>query len=174
MNYAKLVTGQEFVALRLPVGPVITVRNVSPSPKPMINFNNTTAHQVDESLFNQISESTKNILGFKGAIELTIVDDAAIRELNKKYAQNDYSTDVLSWAYQETSNLFEHELIGEVYISIETAMKQADEKNHPLEYELQYLFAHGLLHVLGYDHQDEGQQAQMEQLPDRIIQGISA
>lgn len=136
----------------------------------MLNFNNTTSQEVDIALFEGVLRAARDLLVFVGTVELTLVDREAIRSLNKKYAQNDYATDVLSWAHTEANNNFEHELLGESYICLEIAAEQALTKQHSLDYELQYLFAHGLLHILGYDHQDEQTTKEMDQLTERIVE----
>lgn len=83
-----------------------------------------------------------------------LTDDSEIHQLNKKYRGVDRPTDVLSFSQQEgefpsvVSNF-----LGDVVISYETATRQAKEENHSLYRELFILLSHGILHLLGYDHE---------------------
>ena len=85
---------------------------------------------------------------------IIIVDDTRIKELNKQYRSIDEITDVLSFAFNDTSGIIEYErdIIGEVYISFPQAMRQASELDHTIDDELRWLAVHGLYHLLGYDH----------------------
>ncbi len=106
---------------------------------------------------------------FEAAVDVTLTDDERIREVNRQTRQMDRATDVLSFPmldfvqgeYQgranmdrdpETGRLF----LGDVLISLERACAQAAEYGHSPERECAYLTVHSLLHLLGYDHMDEG------------------
>lgn len=82
-------------------------------------------------------------------VELMLVDDTIIRELNLRYRLKDKATDVLSFPIDDEN------IIGQIVISVETAEEQAKELGQSLEDELQFLFTHGLLHLLGYTHDNE-------------------
>lgn len=89
---------------------------------------------------------------------IAFVSDSKIKELNKIFRNKNYSTDVLSFPYEpdqfdflETENF-----IGDIIISLETAMRQAVENSLPLEMEIKQLILHGVLHLLGYDHESDG------------------
>lgn len=91
-------------------------------------------------------------------VSIALVDDAAIRLLNEQYRGLDRPTDVLAFAMREGDHAsVAHdengaELLGDVVISVETALRQAKQQKRPLLDELTMLLAHGLLHLLGYDH----------------------
>ena len=94
-------------------------------------------------------------------VDITLVDDAAIHELNRTYRGIDRPTDVLSFALDEgeeepevDDDEIEH-LLGDVIISAPTAVRQGEEYGHGLEREMTYLAVHGMLHLLGYDHMEE-------------------
>ena len=94
-------------------------------------------------------------------VELLIVDDETIRALNSAHRGKDAPTDVLSFPLEAG---FANGLLGSVVISIDTASRQAAQNAIDLEQELQILFLHGLLHLLGYDHEtDNGEMAQKEE-----------
>ena len=91
-----------------------------------------------------------------GHAELSVVlcDDAHIQALNRDHRQIDRPTDVLSFAMQEgEGQLTDDPVLGDLVISIDTARRQAAELGHSLEHELRVLLVHGLLHLLGYDHE---------------------
>ncbi|RRJ66709.1 rRNA maturation RNase YbeY [Paenibacillus oralis] len=112
----------------------------------------------------------------EGEVALTFVDDAAIHELNRDYRGIDRPTDVLSFAMNESLDeeleiVYELEedeelddladVLGDIIISVEKAKAQSDEYGHSIEREIGFLFVHGFLHLLGYDHQDAASEAEM-------------
>ena len=100
-------------------------------------------------------------LGEHEEVDITIVTDEEIHVLNRDYRNVDRATDVLSFALDEDGGEPELvggpevHLLGDIIISAETAMRQAEEFGHGLEREIVYLAVHGLLHLLGYDHMQE-------------------
>lgn len=111
-----------------------------------------------------------------GEVDLTFVDDVQIHELNKEYRGIDRPTDVLSFSMHETTDeelqiIYEldegdeagnvPDVLGDIIISVPRAKLQSEEYGHSLERELGFLFVHGFLHLLGYDHQDEASEAVM-------------
>lgn len=92
-------------------------------------------------------------------IALRLTDDKEIQKLNAQYRQQDKPTDVLAFAALEVdSPLIALDIplyLGDIVISIDTAKRQAEQQNHPLSTELAWLSAHGLLHLLGWDHPDD-------------------
>jgi probable rRNA maturation factor len=94
-------------------------------------------------------------------IELLLVDDMHIQELNHHYRQKDKPTDVLSFPlHHQIKNM----PLGSIVISLETAKRQSKEHNHNLKDEVAILFIHGMLHLLGFDHEaDEGEMESKEE-----------
>lgn len=103
-------------------------------------------------------------------VQLLLTDDAAIRELNLRWRHKDRATDVLSFAAFEGEWMPEvpglRAILGDIVISIETATRQAERHGHTLREELAVLLAHGVLHLLGLDHErnlaEARQQAECE------------
>jgi len=88
---------------------------------------------------------------------VAVVSDARVRALNRRYRRKDRATDVLSFAAGEPGEL------GDVVIAAGVAARQARLAGHPLAVELRVLALHGLLHLLGYDHEhDDGRMARLE------------
>ena len=93
----------------------------------------------------------------RGDVTIALVSDARIRALNREYRQKDAATDVLSFPADEPGTL------GDIVIAAGVARRQATEAGHSLQTELRVLALHGLLHLLGYDHEhDDGRMARLE------------
>ena len=128
--------------------------------------------------FEQLMQITGEIEGVgSGEVALTFVDDEKIQQLNREYRGIDRPTDVLSFAMRETVDgepdlIFQDGLaepLGDIVISVQRAVAQAEEYGHSLERELGFLFVHGLLHLLGYDHQDEQAEKKMFDKQEKIL-----
>ena len=99
-------------------------------------------------------------------LSIVVTNDARLRALNRDYRDKDRPTDVLSFPYEE-----EDGPIGDVIISIDRAVAQAEAQSHSLQRELEILTLHGTLHVCGYDHEtDDGQMDRIERrLRNRLL-----
>jgi probable rRNA maturation factor len=87
-------------------------------------------------------------------LSILIIDDAAIRDINRDYLGKDRPTNVISFAMQEGEGMgVQPELLGDVVISAETAARDAAEAQISFESEIYFLLLHGILHLLGYDHE---------------------
>ena len=125
-----------------------------------------------ECEFDPLLEQIADFLG-AGDVELVFVNDDEMRKINREQRGIDKATDVLSFPYEQVSG----GLMGSVVISTDTASRVASELGHSIEYEIALLFLHGVLHILGYDHEiDNGQMRQKEKeviehfsLPDSLI-----
>ena len=89
---------------------------------------------------------------------IALVGDTKMRRLNRTYRNKDRSTDVLAFAYREVGSDVAP-LLGDVVISIPTARRQAKAFSHSLDEEVLRLLIHGVLHLVGYDHERSRQQA---------------
>ena len=101
--------------------------------------------------------------GESAEISVMFVDDARIRELNKEFRKIDQSTDVLSFPLGENGEYDVNKdtgarVLGDIIISVETAVKQAAVYGHSLQREIAFLTVHSMLHLLGHDHTDGGLQ----------------
>jgi probable rRNA maturation factor len=98
-------------------------------------------------------------------LSVALTDDQEIHELNRVFRDHDRPTDVLAFAMREGQQLgprrgagatgagHKAEILGDIVVSIETARRQAARRGRPIEAEVRMLLAHGLLHLVGYDHQ---------------------
>ena len=115
-----------------------------------------------------------------GEVTVTFVNDEEIHELNLQYRNMDKPTDVLSFSmWEEGDNeleiLYDEEEqpdnpIGDIVISAPTALRQSEEYGHTLEREIGFLFVHGFLHLIGYDHQDEASEREMIEKQEKVLQ----
>ena len=108
-------------------------------------------------------------------ISVTFVDDERIHELNKMHRNIDRSTDVLSFPLGE-DGVYDKNLetgaclLGDIVISVETAVRQAEEYGHTLQREMGFLTVHSMLHLLGYDHVNGGlEEAEMFEKQEAIL-----
>jgi probable rRNA maturation factor len=108
---------------------------------------------------------------------IVISDDDALHELNRRFRSIDAPTDVLSFVndnrgpYAVVPGDFPQQL-GDIVISVDRAQKQADEVNAALEEEMQLLVVHGVLHLLGYDHEEDKDKARMWAAQQHILQAL--
>jgi probable rRNA maturation factor len=96
----------------------------------------------------------------KASVGVLLVEDQEIKNLNRDYRGRDRATDVLSFSQLEGQLFSEHSSeLGDIVISPSQAMRQADERGNPFEQEMDMLLIHGLLHLIGYDHEKNSYQA---------------
>ena len=100
-----------------------------------------------------------------------IVDDHYIRQLNKEYRNIDKVTDVITFALEDEELITNDDirLLGDIYISLPKAKKQAQEYGHALKRELTFLAVHGFYHLLGYDHMNESDEKIMIKKQEEVL-----
>lgn len=110
----------------------------------------------------------------RAALSLSIVNDEAIRSLNQEYRGKDAATDVLSFPLGDEPDSGPSErLLGDVVISVETARRQAEAYDAPLQREIYRLLIHGLLHLKGHDHEAAGERRVMRREERRLADAIA-
>jgi probable rRNA maturation factor len=126
----------------------------------------------------RIREIIKNIIQYlkvdeNTEISILFTDDKFIKSLNKKYRGINKSTDVLTFNLEEGDLKFpevdKNKLLGDIVVSVETAQRQANNLNHNLENELMILLTHGLLHLIGYDHEEDRDNKIMQVKENEIL-----
>jgi probable rRNA maturation factor len=112
---------------------------------------------VESKLLSKIANRALEVLGLsKVELSIALVSDVQIKRLNKLYRNKDKPTDVLSFPIGE--KVEDWLILGDIVISVDTAKRQAQELGHSLEEELKRLLVHGLVHLLGYDHELGGEE----------------
>ena len=131
-------------------------------------------------------ERIAEVLGFEAETEVSVllVDDAEIRKLNQAYRGKDSATDVLSFPLEEEREDEIEPLViggpkgrmlGDIVVSVETAAAQAQAYGHSLEREMTFLLVHGLLHLLGYDHErSEADEKKMRLEEEKILTALGS
>lgn len=123
---------------------------------------------------------------YESEINITLTDNEKIREINQEYRNIDKATDVLSFPmieYIESGNFdflkeltydyFEPEsgelIMGDIIISVEKVIEQAEKFNHSQERELAFLTAHSMFHLFGYDHENDNEMKEMERMQEDVL-----
>lgn len=133
-----------------------------------IKYLNQKEFKVVTSSFSKyIKKLIQLIDAREGILNVVFVNDQYIQALNKSYRNKDRPTDVLSFSYDDG------DLVGEVYISVETAEKQAKDHNHSLLDELIKLIVHGILHIHGHDHEKDDEYKKMFAIEKRVLGKIA-
>lgn len=129
-----------------------------------------------KALFQTVFDAVIEELKLEGDYEvsLSLVSKDEIHALNREYRKIDAPTDVLTFAYMEADFLPDEPVIdlGSILICKEIAEGQAKKYNHPYKRELAFLFIHGLLHSLGYDHMKEKEAEEMFALQNKILNNL--
>ncbi|QKY69488.1 rRNA maturation RNase YbeY [Lentibacillus sp. CBA3610] len=118
----------------------------------------------------------KEEVASEAEVSVSFVSNQEIKEINRNYRQQDKPTDVISFAMQEKvgdePDIFGEDLplvLGDIVISLDKAKEQAEEYGHSLERELGFLTVHGFLHLLGYDHMNKEDEAEMFGKQDELL-----
>ncbi len=156
-------------------------------------INEQTNYQINEEKLSNLANNMLCFLENEGILEqsclknydlnkitlngdILICGNKKIHEINKEYRHKDRPTDVITFALfadDETSSDIDGEIyLGEIIISADQTKIQADENKKTFEEELHFLLSHGILHLLGFDHQDEETYTFMINLQDKILDNV--
>ncbi|WP_026476304.1 rRNA maturation RNase YbeY [Alkaliphilus transvaalensis] len=103
-------------------------------------------------------------------VSLSLVSNEEIQELNKTYRGKDYATDVLSFPLVDDEfPVGEEKLLGDIVISVEKALQQAEEYGHSFEREMSFLTVHSMFHLMGYDHMDDASEKEMRKKEEDVL-----
>lgn len=135
---------------------------------------------VDEELLGLLTQVVETALAdtvkYQTAeVGLVFTDNAYIADLNMQYRNVEGPTDVLSFAMLEGETLQDGSdsiMLGDIVISTERALQQAEEYGHGLIREMAYLTVHGVLHLLGYDHSTDAEKKAMREKEEQILSGV--
>lgn len=150
----------------------------------IVTFDNRTDFEINESILEAIEDAMLRTLlhqevNVECEISFSFVNANEIQSLNASYRKKDAVTDVLSFPMYEhfitdreniiKENPFLPLLLGDVVISMQQAITQAEEYGNSLERELTYLSVHSVLHLLGYDHMNEHDKSEMRSIEKDIM-----
>lgn len=141
-----------------------------------------------EKIINDIVEASLDYeeCPYEAEVNIILTDDEGIQEINKEFRSIDNPTDVLSFPMgdfdvpsnferlEESSEDYFHPetgelLLGDIVISVDKVMEQAEKYGHSMARELAFLVAHSMLHLCGYDHMEEAERELMEQRQEDIL-----
>ena len=131
-------------------------------------------------LIRKACTATLKLEGFDdpAEVEVTLVNDETIKEINAKFRNIDTSTDVLSFPLGENGVYDENpetgaKMLGDIVISVEHALSQADLYGHGIEREVAFLTVHSMLHLLGYDHEKGGlEKTIMREKEEKVLDAL--
>ncbi|MBU1992108.1 MAG: rRNA maturation RNase YbeY [Patescibacteria group bacterium] len=132
-----------------------------------LDFVNKTGTKVRKEDFKKLLLKCCDVIKCEvdGVVGLSLISDDEITELNKVYRGKDEPTDVLSFSYLESEEIPRDDVLGEVFISVETAKKQSIDLGN----ELRTLFVHGLLHIFGFTHDTNSDENFMNDIVQKIL-----
>jgi probable rRNA maturation factor len=129
-----------------------------------------------EAFVSRILGAAARKLDVSGEVSVSLVDDAEIHRLNREFRNVDRPTDVLSFSQLEGEYLpvevLPLPLLGDIILSVETAVRQAESYHHSVQRELAFLLVHGFLHLIGYDHQDEISEQEMFGIQEEVLEEL--
>jgi probable rRNA maturation factor len=145
--------------------------------------------KVDEALEAFVVQVVEEVLAYEQCeeefeVSISFVNNQEMRSLNKEYRNIDKETDVLSFplvefieeelnAEDENAEYIEEEIaLGDIVISMEKAVEQSEEYGHSFKRELAFLLVHGMLHLLGYDHDEEASEGEMFDKQEEILKNM--
>lgn len=136
----------------------------------IINNTNNKTDEIDN--LNILIDFTMKYLKIENVVfNIIIVDNEEIHKLNKEYRGIDKPTDVISFALEDDEMFIKTNIriLGDIYISIDKAIEQAESYEHSLNREISFLAIHGILHLLGYDHMNDEDEKEMFRLQELIL-----
>ncbi len=142
-----------------------------------VNIEAAFERDVRAPALKELAAAVVGAEGIESDAELSIVvtDDETIRDLNRRYRDRDEPTDVLSFGLEDEQSFpippGARRQLGEVVISYPTAQRQAEEAGRDVQAELLHLVVHGVLHILGYDHEEPEEERVMREKEESVLQG---
>ncbi len=130
--------------------------------------------RVDVARLRRVANAVLRGIGqSKAELSVALVDDASIAELNGQYRAKPRPTDVLSFSLVE-GDFADHRggMLGDVVISVETAAMQAAERHRSLDETVARLLVHGVLHLIGHDHEDDAEARAMQAEERRLLKAL--
>lgn len=132
---------------------------------------------IDDELIELMEKVMKECLAleekdFDTEISVSFVNNKEIQELNREYRNVDSSTDVLSFPMTDDFSLIHIPILGDIVISLEKALSQAEEYGHSFNREVAYLTAHSMFHLLGYDHMKEDEKQVMRKKEKQVMKSL--
>ncbi len=144
----------------------------------LINDNEVISEDVIKKMTTAASYILKseNIDEGRAEISVSVVTGEEIKSLNSDYRSKNEITDVLSFPQYDDIGTISDEnpiMLGDVVVCDKKILEQAEENGHSFDREFLYLFVHSLLHLLGYDHMDEGAKSEMRTIEKEVMEKLA-
>jgi len=137
---------------------------------PVFIENISSDSRVKLSSLKKLAQKILKDFDEKGDLNIILVSDSFMRRLNQRFTRRKGTTDVLSFSFKENKNTkAKRSLLGEVYVSVNRAGKQARDYQSTFDQELKRLVAHGVLHLLGYEHKSKKDIDKMSKKEEKYI-----
>ncbi len=138
-------------------------------------INDTYGYNDYEYLKEVVKETLEHENATDAILSIIFVDEKEIQQINREYRNKDRITDVISFALEDNASFLPEEVrvLGDIYICIPRMKEQANAYGHSEKRELSFLTVHGLLHLLGYDHEQKEEEEVMFKLQDEILDKLN-
>ncbi len=138
-------------------------------------INDTYGYNDYEYLKEVVKETLEHENATDAILSIIFVDEKEIQQINREYRNKDCITDVISFALEDNASFLPEEVrvLGDIYICIPRMKEQANAYGHSEKRELSFLTVHGLLHLLGYDHEQKEEEEVMFKLQDEILDKLN-
>lgn len=133
---------------------------------------NKTSEEINIAFYeNLLKHFLEDLEVSEAILSIILVDNKEIHEINKTYRNKDYPTDVISFALEDDKTMISPvRVLGDIFISLDKAHEQAEAYGHSFKRELSFLMIHGLLHLLGYDHESKEEEEIMFSLQRKELE----
>ena len=143
----------------------------------LVSVNEQVRAAIDSERLERLASAVMEREGLPpGEVSVLITDDETVRNLNREYAGEDRTADVLAFSLTEGEEFASPDgvlRLGEVIVSYPTALRQAGEAGRPVEDEIDHLLVHGVLHLLGYDHAETAEAKRMRARERELLAATS-
>lgn len=139
-------------------------------------FNQTEKEFNNEEIINILNYACKKEKINNIECNVILVGDEFIHQMNKEYRGIDRATDVISFALEDEKKSivkYDKRILGDIYISLDTALRQAEENNQTFAAEVIFLSVHGFFHLLGYDHMQKDEEEIMFRKQREVIESYA-
>lgn len=139
----------------------------------LLNRTNEDCKAFQKDFLRCAKEAQKHVrLTKEDTISVTFVRSRTMHTINRDYRGIDRPTDVISFAIQDDAYVMDEHDLGDIFINIDYAKRQAKDYGHSYRREICFLFVHGLLHCLGYDHRNKKEEEEMIALQNAILEPV--
>jgi probable rRNA maturation factor len=142
----------------------------------VVNHSRRKGYVNYRELFQMIADKAQQVLSLPedSVVSVIFVTDKRMHQINRDYRGVDRTTDVISFALADNQqeNDYVPSELGDIFINVDAADRQAEDYGHSVKREIGFLFTHGLLHLCGFDHQNPQQEQEMIAYQKRILDEI--